>query len=124
MDLNALDTRGPSDEGEWVTITNPATYQPTDIRIRVLGPDSKRFTEAADRHRRALKKSGADADRLGAEFLSDITLEWDGVESEQDGELKPLQLSRDNAIWAYTQYPELARQVTRFAVNVGNFTRS
>lgn len=120
MDIGLFETKQACGDGAECTIIHPISG-PTDIKIRVVGQHGEAHRAALSRMR--LSRQAVDSksdDVLGAEFLADITLGWEGI--LRDG--KPLKFTRDNAIWLYSNFELVNNQVYSFATDLRNFMRA
>jgi len=137
MDLSKLDTATGSEEGRWI--------EPRDMdgnligmRIRVLGPDSRKYGQLRDEVQRDAYRAIAsasnglepEAEKLTeaereAQFYARLTLEW---ESTIDGEAvtwdgKDFPCTEANVKKLYHSVVIVRNQVKLFVESRRNFTR-
>ena len=125
-DLATLDTNKASEEGVWCEIENPATGEPTGIRIKVLGMDSQAYLKHTRKTQdKNLKKGFRGVKNLKTETLDNnkielicvCTTEWEEV--EYNGEV--LTCDMENKRWLYKTYRWIFDQVDEFIGDRGNF---
>jgi hypothetical protein len=126
IDLKDFDVASASEAGSELTVQHPTKNTPTDIKIRMVGPDSKRMRDAdrditdqitKDAAEKKLTSDDAMFERLAAKRAAAITMGWDGV--EWNGVAFPF--SVENAVKLYTEHRWIRTQVENFAGQRGNF---
>lgn len=146
--MDMFDTVKAAERGAWLHLVNIATersaYLPDEngeddeskpCRIKLLGMDSPAVRKAVRfRAAKLLKARGksmdvskmseaqlvgllVDGEEGKAHDAADATIGWENL--TKDG--KPLEYSDENAIWLYTTYPAILRQVAEFLENDANF---
>lgn len=112
-----------------VEITNPATGEPTGIKITLAGPDSDAYRKIAmkvqnEQLQYAMKNRGkTTAERLAANALETLigaTVSWEGL--AEDG--KELECTPENVRRVYTEFPFIKEQVDEFLGDRRNFFKS
>jgi hypothetical protein len=125
-DLATLDTNKASEEGVWCDIENPKTGELTDIRIKVLGIDSKAYQNQTRKIQdKNLKKGFRGMKTLKTETLDNnkidlicvCTVEWENV--TYNGEV--LECTMENKRWLYKTFRWIFDQVDEFVGDRGNF---
>ena len=135
IDLSRLDTASGSEEGRWLEPLN-LVGQKIGLRIKILGPDSKRYAALRDEVQREAYRALATASnglepevdkRTEAEreaaFYAKLTLDWESTDGEPvtfDG--KPFPFSEGNAVKLYNAAAVIREQVKRFCEARRNFT--
>lgn len=135
MDLKAYDTLTGSEAGAFIEPHN-LEGKKMGLRIKVAGPDSRRYNLLKDEVQRAMYKSIADAANgldvkdaketeaeKEARFYAGLTLGWEPVDEHDpvvwDG--KPFPFTEDNARKLYVYSPIILNQVKVFVENRRNF---
>lgn len=128
MDIATLNTAEAAEEGQWLELVHPTTYQPLDIRIKLLGTDSKVWRkherEVQNKRLQRFQKRGAkarltmeEAEAEALDGLAKVTQEWQGM--KESG--KDVPCTRENARRIYQDYPWIREQVDEFVGDRGNF---
>ncbi len=107
MKLSSLDSTTKASEGIWIDISDPSTGNPTGLRVKILGSDSKVY-KAAEKEVRALIMKGKDFDDPDAEVALRTTIDWEGAE---DDEGKPVAFSQKELRDAFAKYPTIRDQI-------------
>lgn len=125
MNLSKIDLAAAAEAGATLTLRHPITGDVFDppVTITVLGLESKKFRQVADRFMRSRPKkrdmAPAEAQRFSCELLANLTTGWEGLEwGDED---QPLAFSFDNALMLYTERPWVRQQVDEFVGDAGNF---
>lgn len=133
--LDEFDTRGPSEEGAWLILKNPKTFEPveidgTKVRLLVAGPDSVRYKEAMRQMGTQMNRAGAltedrlpsieESDKITRECLAKMVIDWQGISGE-DGQ--PMACSSLNVERLFYRVPGFQDQVDKFATVRGNFLK-
>ena len=137
MDIFDLDLVSAAEDGAVMTVRHPTTgedlhYKDSDgnmkpITITLRGNDSKVFRDRMDYHMRrnggnnAKQQTLAELEDQSSDLLAAVTVAWDGVFWEVDGEKVELECSRINAKMVYKNRPWLRRQVDEFVAEAENF---
>jgi len=131
MDLTSLDTTAHAQAGADLTLDHPATGDPTDITITLLGADSEDFRKEKRRleHARNSRIRRARSRRAVEEVAMDTTPEenaallascvtgWKGM--VEDGKKIPFSASAATRI--FLKYRWISEQVDAFVGDRGNF---
>lgn len=131
MDIESLYTVDAHEAGYEVNIINPADNKPTDIFIRVMGPDSKAWRRA-QKHDLAklIEERGKDknltSERLEEQLMDDdidkmlkVTIGWRGIERAGT----TLEFSSDECRKLYQNSPIVMDQMQAAIYNYQNFTK-
>lgn len=74
-------------EGAWFDILNPVTSEKTGMRVKLVGPDSKKHRDAITKLRNKLNSSKYASmygrDEANIAFLADCILDWEIIEQGQ-----------------------------------------
>lgn len=131
FDLDDFETVGPSEEGRWVTIKNLKTNEDsksksgTVRRVKVCGPDSRRYRQAmldtindriADDAPAMQQQDHAIENSL--RVMAKCTLDWQGIE-DRNGE--PIQMTEEAAADLYRRFPAIRGQIDAFITSRRNF---
>ena len=124
MDISELCTAGAHNEGAEITIIHPVTREKTDLKITLLGIDSKAWRKAQkDMQRKVLaalaNKSEIDEDEIEVEALAAVTTEWTGL--VKDGQ--PVKFTKAACKALYKDAPAVRDQVDRFIGDRRNFIK-
>jgi hypothetical protein len=134
MELSRFDTATGSEEGRWI---EPVGFdgKPIGIRIKVAGPDSRRYAELKDALQRELYNSlatisnGLEPKKEETEsvkesrFYAGLTLDWEPCD-EKDPIMwngKPFPFSEKNANTLYLSVAIIRNQVKAFCESRKNF---
>lgn len=127
-DLSSFPVSQSSDAGAEVTVRHPTSGDELDIKIRVVGPDSRKAREATRAMTDNLTKEAmeheatpddAAYERMAAQHAAALTISWEHV--EWDGQ--PFPFSQENAVKLYTEHRWIREQVEQFAGKRANFFR-
>ena len=147
--MEMFDTIAVSESGSWMHLSNSSTGQKAYLngedgkpdqskpcRIKLLGPDSATYKrKASDRAARQLKSRGnkmdftkmahnqimgliTDGEKTQIEDAADATVGWENLPLPAG---KGPEFSHDLAVWLYTGYPDILRQVDDYRKEVSNF---
>ena len=119
MDLNDFDLCRDADDGFEMIVKNPRTGKPTDIKISVIGSDSKTYRAAKSKIFRKAASSDVDTDDLSAEVYAACVTGWSGV--NRGG--KDIDFSYEAALSLFTDLPWLMDQVGVAVETRANFTK-
>ena len=125
MDIEDLYTQQDHDKGAEINILHPVTEEPTDIFIKVVGVDSKRWRKGKAEVAKKLGKMKAeeiqdyDMDSLSSECLAAATIGWRGVEKKG----KEIEFSESECAKLYQFSPFVYHQVNEFIAKRVNFTK-
>lgn len=136
FDLDALDTKTPSENGVDMPVRDLKGEQMTDkngkkVSIRVKGPDSdtyRRMTRLQIRKRMERSAKGekldddadAEANENDAiEIMAACTVGWQGI-NDKGG--NPIPCSPQNATTLYKRYPTIRDQIDVFISSRANFS--
>jgi len=136
IELSVYDTTTGSDEGRWV---EPVDFngKKIGIRIKILGPDSKRYAEIKNALQKEMYQALAQINNglepqkeepesvREAKFYAALTIDWEPI-NEKDPILwngKPFPYSEKNAITLYNTVPLIRSQVKLYCENRRNFTK-
>ncbi len=122
-DLEALNTNKTSEEGRWLELEHPATNEPLDIHLKLMGKDSDQYRKQVRRNQdknikkglRKLKSEHLENETI--ELLTACTLEWRGV--VHNG--KELDFTKENVRWLYKTYSWAKDQVDEFIGDYSNY---
>lgn len=115
MDLSQFDGLAQAqEEGVDVTIVHPKTGEDMGIKIRVVGPESKRQKRirnmlvndrlVRNRNRRV---TAAELDTDALKISASSILSWQGIEING----KPFEYSEENSEYLLTNYPFIREQI-------------
>lgn len=123
MDISVFNTVASCESGKWVEIKDLEGNK-TDIRIKVVGVDSKRYKMESHKLAKYLEKiredKNKDYDEIEAKTLHmavSITIDWENI--SEDG--KDLPFSKENAERIYSLAPILPEQIIKVAKDRTNF---
>lgn len=123
MDISTFNTVKACEEGKWVNIVN-LDGDKTDIRIKVIGVDSKRFKEESQKLAKYFERTKNDKvrdyDEIEMKTISmavAITVDWENV--EEDGKKVPF--TKENVTRIYSYAPAIIEQITKVAKDRHNF---
>lgn len=121
MNFDDLLTQEAHEEGAEVNIVNPNTGEPTDVYIKVLGPDSREWRKAMKASFRKMVSSSKDEELIedDIERIASVTIGWRGL--TKDGQ--ELEFSHKACKDLYRKSPRVFDQVDRFIGNYRNFTK-
>ena len=137
MDLSKLDTATGSEAGRWIEPRDMDGNQ-LGIRIKVLGPDSRKYGQLRDEVQRDAYRAIAaasnglepESEKLTeaekeAKFYAALTVDWEstveGESVEWDG--KPFPFTEANAVKLYRSAVVVRNQVKIFVESRRNFTQ-
>lgn len=134
MKFNDLLTQDLHDEGAELRVIDPATNEPSDSYIKVVGTDSKVWQALNKKALRKVLSLRAEAKEAGVEFeasddellideverLVDATIGWRGFDGD-DGQEMPF--SKESCKILYTQAPNIRDQVNYFIGTRANFIK-
>jgi len=125
MDINSLSTAIDHEEGAEVNILCPVTNKPTDVFIKVKGPDSKDWRKQKKKQTHQIIQARAndkfddlDFEQMDIAALMEITIDWRGI--KKDG--KEFKCTKENMKYLYENSPRIVEQLLTFVFNVENFT--
>jgi hypothetical protein len=133
MDLSRFDTASGSEDGRWIEPVG-LDGKKIGLRIKVLGPDSRKYATLKDEVNKSMYKAIADATtginskeaatdterearlyaKLTEAWESDEPVTWDG---------KPFPCTEENAFTMYMKAAAIREQVKRFIESRRNFTK-
>ena len=123
MDIGAFNTVKACEEGTWINIKDLEGNK-TDIRIKVIGVDSKRYKEESQKLAKYFERTRDDKvkdyDEIEMKTISmatAITIDWENV--QENG--KDLAFTKENVTRIYSLAPALLEQVTKVAKDRHNF---
>lgn len=132
MDISKYDYQAGAESGFTLTLKEPeltvekdkkgkavrSYYADTDIRITVLGADSKAYRKAFTAEiRRGKDEAEADVDESNARVYSKCITGWEGI--EENG--KPVKFSEDAAFDLLNRYRWITDQVAEAVEKRANF---
>jgi hypothetical protein len=132
--LGHIDTVGASEQGAWLDCRDPFTGAPLAVdgrplRLKLIGPDSEAYTRMLTETARQMGKARSlkadqivpreEADRILAECMAPMVLEWSGFLHEENGE--PLPCTRANVERLFRTVPRLRVQADEFIGSIANF---
>jgi len=122
MDITKLNSVNACEKGAWVSIKD-FYGEPTDIKFKVIGIDSKKFKDQINRLSRMNEgsKTKMDGDKQEAEtirMLVSITMDWENAEDSDGNEIP---FSKEMVEEVYTNSPIISEQVIKFASDRTNF---
>lgn len=136
MDLSKFDTVSGSEEGRWI---EPLGFNgaPIGIRIKVAGPDSRKYGALKDELHREMYASLANVsnglevkkdepeDIKEAKFYAKLTLGWEPVDEKDPvtWEGRSFNFTEANAVILYTAVALVRNQVKAFCETRRNFTK-
>jgi hypothetical protein len=121
MMISTLETATKSNEGAWCIIVD-FDGKPTNLRIKVMGTDSKVQSEIMTElmQREIDKKIGEKVLPMSnSEHVARLSVDWENAEWEG----KNLPFSRENAKMVYDAAPFIREQVDRFSARRTNFIK-
>lgn len=138
MDLSKFSTVDSAAKGAAMEVLDPVTGNAlreedgSAVTITLLGADSPelRASERARLNKRLgknikqLSRTSLSAEQLEEEALETLitaTKGWKGISMEQDGEVKELKCTPENARMLYTRLPWLREQADEFINDRANF---
>lgn len=120
MDITKFNTVDACEKGAWVTIKDFDGVD-TDIRIKVVGIDSKRFKQEMNRLvKQSETDKNKDMEKLEASSIRTlvaITMDWEGMQMGKED----VAFSKEKADEIYTNSPHISNQVIEFAKDRTNF---
>lgn len=117
-----LFTADAHEEGATVDIIG-IDLKPTDVKIHIVGKDSKTFERVEEAAKRKyLESEGADEVSV-EDRLAEMTLGWEGVPDPRESEFVELPFSKENAKLFYEKAPFVREQVNRFMSDRANFMK-
>lgn len=121
MDLSNFDLAAYADKGHTFALKNPYTGEDTDIKITVVGADSRKYRQARVDAVRASAKSDhtLDSDDFNSIVYSRCIIGWEGVEDEG----KAVKLTVDNAEKLLNKYLWMIDQIGEEVEKRANFTQ-
>lgn len=120
MDLADFDLKGNAEAGFEFTLYNPYTGEDTEIKISVVGSDSKAYRQAkAEAMRESIKGGVVDTDAVSAKVYAKCITGWSGF--AENG--KDLPFNPDTAEDILNRYPWVMDQVAAKVDNRLNFTK-
>lgn len=125
MDINGLITVIDHEDGAEINILCPITNKPTDVFIKIKGPDSKDWRKQKKKQTNAIIQAKAndkfdalDFEQMDIDALVDITIDWTGI--NKDG--KEYKCTKENCKYLYSNSPRIVEQLLIFVSNIENFT--
>ena len=126
MELGSLKTTEIHEVGSECNIKDPATGEPTDFFITVMGADSKVWrshkkaqTAAIIKARQEDKTEQLDYDKMDVDALVDVTIDWRGLVDNG----KEVKCSAKAAKELYESAPRVVSQLLTYIGNNANFTK-
>jgi len=129
MDLSGFNFSENSDKGVEVVLRHPVTDEPLDIKVTVVGSDSKRYKAASHRvQNRSLSRGRGKitAERLeanGLEILSECVLDWENVEDSELFDEVP-KCNKENVLKFLKKHTWAKEQIDSFIADRSNFLAS
>lgn len=126
MDFDNLATLAAHEAGAEVNILSPVNGSPTDVFIKIKGPDSKEWRREKKRQTSKIiqaksedKMDELDYESMDIEALVSITIDWKNI--TKGG--KPFKCTKVNAKALYSQSPSIVNQLLTFLSDGENFTK-
>lgn len=117
MDLANLDLTKAANEGAWINLTHPATFEVLPIRFKILGKDSDKCINLTDELRRKIvddaknnkseEQRAEKAKEYGIELLVGCTVDWENVKLDN----KDLEYTPENAKAIYKRFTWIKEQI-------------
>ena len=126
MDVSKVKFAENSDKGAVLTVLDPTTDVPTDLKITLAGTDSaiyRNWVKNSINRKLGMKKnkkfSYEESEHSGVELLAALTLGWEGLEFEG----KPVKFTTEQAydLYADPNMKWLREQVDEFVADRANF---
>lgn len=122
MDITKLNSVEACERGSWIEIKD-FYGEPTGIKFKVIGIDSKKFKDQVNRLSRMNENSKvkSDNDKQEAEtirMLVSITMDWENVE---DSEGKTIPFTKEAVQEVYENSPIISEQIIKFTSDRTNF---
>lgn len=126
MDFDNLATLAAHEAGAEVNILSPVNGSPTDVVIKIKGPDSKEWRREKKRQTSKIiqakaedKLEALDYETMDVEALVAVTIDWRNI--TKGG--KPYKCTKANAKALYSQSPSIVHQLLSFLADGVNFTK-
>ena len=123
MDISKFNTVDTCENGEWVDLRSP-DGEKLDIRIKVVGVDSKKYKNESQKMMKYLERikdsKNTDFDEIEAKTIAmavSITVDWENMEEGKD----KVPFTKENAQRIYTFAPFIPEQLIKFAKDRSNF---
>jgi len=112
-----------SEEGVWMEIEDPASGEPLNMFLKLMGEDSdafqKQLRKQRDKHLKKrtknLKWDAFEAERI--ELLVGCTAEWKNITYKDE----PVEFTKENLRWLYATYRGIRDQADEFIADRANF---
>lgn len=132
--LSHLNTVAASEAGAWLECRDPYTGGPLMVdglrlRLKLAGPDSEAYQRMLAETARELGKARSllpdqivpreQANRIMAECMAPLVLNWEGFVDEDNGQ--PLPCNRANVERLFRSVPRLRMQADEFMGTIANF---
>jgi len=135
IDLSELDTAQACENGAEIELRHPTTREGLNQFIKIVGKDSKTFSDYVSRKGNSERRRSFEATRRGK------PVEPTTIEQDQEGAIdllvactvgfrniiwngKPLEFSQDNAKMLYSERAFIRRQIDEAIVDLENFIKS
>lgn len=126
MEFGKLATLADHEAGAELNILSPVNGSPTDVFIKIKGPDSKEWRREKKRQTSKIiqaksegKMDELDYESMDIEALISITISWKNI--TKGG--KPFKCTSGNAKELYMQSPSIVNQLLNFLSDGENFTK-
>lgn len=116
MDIAQYDYQAGAESGFTFTVKHPESKEDTDIRITVMGADSKAYRKAFTAEIRR-GQDDPDADESNARIYSKCIIGWEGI--EENG--KPVKFSQEKAYEILDRYRWITAQIAEVVEKRANF---
>jgi hypothetical protein len=123
MDISKFNTVQACEEGVWVDISDPEGNK-TDVRIKVVGVDSKTYKNESHKLAKYLERikddKSKDYDEIELKTRAmavAITMDWENLEEEG----KKLPFNKETADRIYELAPGIPEQIIKVAKDRANF---
>ena len=126
MEIGLLQTVESHEAGAEYNVLSPVDGSPTDVFIKVKGPDSKAWRSAKKKQTTAIIAARAnkatdklDFDKMDIDALCEVTIGWSGLIS--DGKDYPA--NKKNIRGLYENSPQIVSQLIGFMGESANFMK-
>lgn len=126
MELSQLETVTKHEAGAEYNLLSPVDGSPTDVYIKIMGPDSKAWRQAKKRQtsqliaaKAAKKEADLDFDKMDIEALCSVVVSWRGI--VKDGQDYPA--NKKNIRSLLENSPSIVAQLLGFMGDAENFTK-
>jgi len=122
MKISTFNTAEACEKGAWMTIKDFDGIE-TDMKIKVLGVDSKAFKSQVNRlaKQNEASKNKMDMEKLEASSIRTlvaITIDWENVDDEKG---EPIPFGKEIAQSIYESSPHISNQIIEYANERTNF---